>query len=231
MRFARRLIVTAAVLGGLFIGANIVAERFAEDRLADAAQKELKTASKPVVDLDFPVLMDVIQGRLSRVVLDARDARLDDLSVANVHIVLEGVRDPFDSISKQTPLRVDTGTISVLAETKAVNDLLARRREQARVELRDGLVVVTGRAGSCPVRAEGVPKLEKGDLVFRPSKTPTTTCPTSGAKAEREALTEAATFRIALPKLPGGIAIERVEVRSGFLAFAAIINDAAIDLG
>jgi DUF2993 family protein len=231
MRFARRLIVTAAVLGGLFIGANVVAERVAEDRLADAAQKELHTSTRPMASLDFPVLIDLLKGKLGRIVLDGRDAKLDDLSVATVHIVLQGIDNPLDAISKNTPLHVSEGSISVTVETKAVNDLLARRRESARVELRENLVIVTGKVGSCPVRAEGLPRLEKGDLVFRPPKTPTTTCPVAPSRFTQQALIEATTFRVALPKLPGGIAIGRIEVHAGRLTLVAALKDAVIDLG
>jgi hypothetical protein len=231
MRFARRLIVTAAIVGGLFVGANMVAERFAEDRLAAAAQKELHTTTRPTASLDFPVLLDLFKGKLQRLTLDGRDAKVEDLSAAQVHIVLKGIDNPLDAISKSAPLHVDEGSITVSAEQKAVNDLLARRREDARVELRENLVVTTGKVGSCPVRAEGLPRLEKGDLVFRPAKKPTTTCPSAPSRFTDQALIEATTFRVALPKLPGGVAIGRIEVHSGRLSLIAVLKDAVIDLG
>lgn len=231
MRLARRLIVTAAVLGGLFVGANVVAERIAEDRLAEAAQRELRTTARPIVSLDFPVLMDLLQGSLGRVVIDGRDAKLDDLSVAGVHIVLEGIDRPLDMITKSLPLRVRGGSITGSVEQKAVNDLLARRGEDVRVELRENLVVANGKVGRCPVRAEGLPRLERGALVFRPSKTPTTTCQVDGSQFSKQALIEATTFRIELPKLPGGVAIGRIEVHATRLSLVAVLKDAKIDFG
>ena len=231
MRLARRLLVTAAILGGLFVGANVVAERVAEDRLAIAAQKELKTPTRPTASLDFPVLLDVIRGRLPRVVLDGRDAKLEDLAVAEVHIVLEGVASPFDAIVKNAALHVASGSITASVTQKAINDLLAERDENVTVEVRDGLVVAHGKVGSCPVRAEGVPRLEKSALVFRPAKTPTTTCKVTASQFANQALIEATTFRLELPDLPGGVAIGRSEYHAGALSLVASIENASIDLG
>ena len=88
MRLARRLLLTTAILGGLFWGANVLAERVAESRIAAEAQKSFGTPAPPEVSIEgFPILIKILQGQIPRVTLEGSGLVVQEMKVARLRIV------------------------------------------------------------------------------------------------------------------------------------------------
>lgn len=74
MRALRILLITAVILGGLFVIADRVAVGFAEDEAADRLRTSEGLSSKPSVSISgFPFLTQVVGGELENVKVDIKD--------------------------------------------------------------------------------------------------------------------------------------------------------------
>lgn len=230
MRLARRLLIVAAILGALFFGANVVAERVAERRIAGEAQRSFGSPEPPHVSIEgFPILVDILRGRIARAALDGRDLRVEDLRIARLRITLEDVRASLSDLSAGRPVRVARGLATAEVAGAAVNDYVRSRGHDVTVAVRPGRVVVSGEVrGAGPGTAEGTPTLVGRLLRFEPDSVSVRGRPLRGpalAAARREL-----SFEVDLPVLPGGVRVTAVEYAQDKVTLIARLRNATIDL-
>lgn len=218
----RKLAITGGVLVALVVGADLVAQQAAETALAGAASNALGVDAKVDVEIDgFPILFDVLRGRLDGVSATVTDQRVEDLRLRRVGVRLDELRAE-GSIFGGGPLAIVARRTELVAETDeaSVNAFLKRRGEDARVRLLDGEIEVTATRSVLGVprrfTATGPLAIDGSSLLFRPREV-TWDGPTfPGADSIAR---EATTVREELPALPGGIRISGVVVTEGTLAF------------
>lgn len=234
LRILRRLLILGVVLGGLFVGGNVVAENAAESRLAAVARDAFGLDATPTVQLDvFPIVTKIISGELPGLTITAEDVTVDDLAIATLVATLRDVRVD-GGILGGADLSVTVGEGSVTAEVtqQAINALLKRRGERATVALTPGRARVTATrtflGRDRKLVATGRVVLRKRTLVFEPdSVTVDGEPPPRALEAEAE---RQATVEIDLPALPGGFRVNRVDVSDGMLVLTADVSDRRIDL-
>lgn len=218
----RKLLISAGVLVALGVGADLVAQRAAEAALSSTASQALGVNGAVEVDVGgFPILLDVLRGRLDDVTATVHDQRFDDLLLTTVGVRLEDLRAQ-GSIFGSGPLTVAARRTSLIAETdaRAINQFLDRRGERARVVLLEGEVQVTAKRSVLGIPrtfvATGPIRIDGSQIVFRPREV-TWDGPTfPGAEAFAR---EATTLREELPRLPGDVKIEDVAVGGGVIRF------------
>lgn len=225
LRILRRFLVLALLLGGLFVGANIVVERIAEGALATGAQRAFDLPARPEVDIDaFPIVLRIVSGEIPSVSARATDVPLGDRLVARtVSIEMEALE--VSSVLSGEQVRFTAGRGHALAEATegALNDFLRRTGEDVRVDLRDGSVAVRATADfggrSHRVVARGTLRLRRGVISFTPRSVTVDGKPPPAAfegRARRET-----TFEARLPELPGGLRVSALEVKDGLLRLSA----------
>ncbi len=230
MRPARRILIFAGITGGLFLGANIVAERVAEQRIATEAQKSFGTPTAPAVSLEgFPIIVNVLRGNIPRASLVGENAKLDELQVARLTLTLEGLRASLSDFSAGKPIGIDRGLAIAEVTGTSITRYVRSRGHQVDIQVVPGGVVVTGRLeGAGTGRAEGTPKLTGRVLSFTPSKVSAQGRSVTGpalAVAKRKL-----SFEIDLPTLPGGIRNTALEYGRGSARLVARLQNAMIDL-
>lgn len=229
MRPARKIIVTAGIVGGLFVGANVVAERVLESQLAKEAKKAFATTATPQVSVDgFPILINVLQGRIPRASLIGSNVTAQDLKVAELRLSLEGITASIGDLTAGKPIGIDQGLAEADVTTAAVNSYIKSRGERVTVAIKPGKVVVSRTVRGQRASAEGVPRIVGRLLSFTPSSATVNGRPVSGAvlQAARRELS----FEIDLPLLPGGIRITAIELKEGLATLVARLQDATINL-
>ena len=227
----RRLLLTAAILGGLFLGVNVVAERVAEGKIADQAQKTFGTKTAPTVEIGgFPILVNLLQGTIPTASLEGAGLTVAELDVAKFRIEIEGIRA---SLSQLT----SGGKISVarlLAQADVTGDAITRyvrsRDHQVTITVLPGKIRVTGPVPNGGTgSAEGVPRLIGRILKFEPDAVSVGGKPLTGRA--RQLAREALTFEVDVPLLPGGVKITAVDYRAGYVVLVAKLENGSIDLG
>lgn len=234
-KLIRRLIVTVVVLGGLFVGANLVAENIAEDKLGEAVANEFDLSVAPTIDLGgFPVIVNVLRGELPKLSLDAADIVIEGLRVKKVHIELTDLRVP-GGLLAGIPDRINVGEASGVAEVgdAAITAYLRAQKQDAIVRFREGGASVrvkrrfAGRQRTLVAR--GVVVLRNDLLIFRPrSVTVDGRPPPQGTvgRARKEA-----TVSVHIPPLPGGLKITSLQAHPGVLRLVAAISDTSVEFG
>lgn len=224
----RKLVVVAIVLGGLFVGANVVAENAAESKLAGAVRQEFGLREDPRVDVSgFPLLLNVLRGDLPRISFEADDVAVDALTVDRVTGVLDSIQ--VENLFSGADMAVVVGEGAIVADISDDN-LTAFVRERgvdARFEMEQGgaLVTVRRRVGGRvrEIVARGDVRLRSGRFEFVPTDVISVDGEPPSSRVEAEAKRRAA-VRLDIPDLPGGFAVERVEARPGILRLAASVD-------
>lgn len=233
-RLLRRLFITFAVLGALFVGANIWLAGFAERQVAKAVASSFELERQPSVDLrGFPLVISVLQGRLDGATIVAEDLTVEDLPVARLEVDVNDVNLVGGILSGSlTSIAVGDGSVMARIEQPAVNRFLKARGEDAKVTLREGSVRLattqTFLGASRRIVATGPLSLRDGVLRFDPR-----TVTVDGQRPSEPFLSEAkrrARLRVRLPDLPGRLVPRSVEVIQGAIRLKASLKDSQLDL-
>ena len=212
MRFTRRLILSVIVLAGLFFGANIVAQKIAESRIASQAKKSFHTSKTPKVSLQgFPIILKILQGLIPHATLEAHDVNVQDVPISVLTVVLDGVHAKLADLSGGKPIRIDRGLATAVVDEPAVNSYVRSRGHQVSIQIRLHSVVASKPIpGIGTGVAEGAPRIVGRLLVFAPEHVRVGGKPLSGP-ALREARRQLS-FEVDLPLLPGGIRLTGIDL-------------------
>jgi hypothetical protein len=210
----RKAFLVLAILAVVLVGGDLVIGSIAEARLAERAQNRLGLTERPEVDLKgFPFLLHALRRRFPEVSVEARDVRVQGLSIARFVVRLRDVR--FGSTAAIAggggglSARGGGGTVEVTQAS--LGAYLKRHDVPLRVELLgssrarvSGVAAVLG--VDVEASAEGTLALTDGSLEFRPERIEVG----DGIEVPPSAFA----FRVDLPDaLPGvaydGIAIDR----------------------
>lgn len=226
----RRLFYAVVVLGILFVGANLVLEPVAESQLASAIRSSFDLDRRPVVKIDaFPIIVRILQGRIPHMTVTASNVAIDrGFVVAALAIDLFDLHASLDVLTKPKDADVTVARGKATAEMTetAVNAYLRSQAEDARVQIRDGSVVVrldrvfAGRRRH--LQATGTVALSSRRLSFKARRVTIDGDPPPpplAARAKREA-----SFSVLLPELPGGIVPTTVDLRAGRATFVAVLR-------
>ncbi|WBB76194.1 DUF2993 domain-containing protein [Micromonospora sp. WMMD1128] len=160
----RRLLAGTAVL--FLVVAAVVADRVAARLVAGRLADRLACAAgvpRPSVELSgFPVLPQVLGGRLDRLRVGVTDARAGGLRVARADADLRNVR------SGDGPARIGAAAVEVLVGYAALPTEAAGRT--LRYRYADGLLGVETQMSTVPVTLLVRPTLTGGRLTFTPSE-------------------------------------------------------------
>ncbi|MFP5225372.1 MAG: DUF2993 domain-containing protein [Actinomycetota bacterium] len=219
------LVITGAVLGGLFVGANMLAEDAAERAINDRLAGQLGLPDQASVEIEsFPFILDVLGGHVDAVSVSVEGFRVQDLVFRELKVRLEDIEAEGSIFgSGKLTLVVGDTTGSAQTDDKALNAFLKRRGEDATVKLMDGKVTVSGTRSFAGIKrkvvASGRLSIKDGDLRFDAEQV---TWEGPKPPGSQEAARRAASFREDLPPLPSGLRISKVEVRSGTISFSAV---------
>ena len=234
MKALRRAGVSLAVLIALFVGANVIATRVAEDHIGDAVRAELRLSGRPAVSVSgFPILFHILAGDVPKVSIDARDFLIQGLQVLRAHVVLEGIHS--DDLLGGHGITVTVARGSATADTtdRSVDDFLRSRHVDVTIAFVEGSVVVRATKNifgrSRMVVATGPVRIDGRKLVFAPTHVTVDgqAAPPSLAARAREAVA----ISVAIPRLPGGITADGVETHQGYARFVATLRNERIRLG
>ena len=218
----RRLLLVLLVVLVVGVAADFAAARLAEDKVAQALQREYRLDRRPVVSVrDFPFLPHLLAGRLDAVDLAATQVRAEGVTLAQVELHLHGVHVD-RSMLLGAPGRVTVDQADGTAELgqAELSRLLAERLQGGSVEI--GAQGVRLRATTTllgqPLSAEVTGRLavSGGRVRFTPERVQAPGVP----PALTRRLAPAFAFELPLPPLPAGIQVERVSTRPGVLLVA-----------
>ncbi|MGZ4103934.1 MAG: LmeA family phospholipid-binding protein [Actinomycetota bacterium] len=234
LRLVRWILTPLIILGLLFVGANVVVQHVAESTLAGAIEDAFHLPTKPTVEVGgFPIIVDLLRGRIPRVSFTASGADIEGLKIDEITVVLTDVGSNAGFLrGAPAQITVKTGTVTGRATQASVNAYLAAHSENATLTFHQDSVVVRAVRVFLGARrtfvATGTIAREGKALVFRPTSVTIDGHPPppgTGGLARQKA-----TVSVALPELPGGVASYRVEAVEGGLAITAVLNDATVDL-
>jgi hypothetical protein len=219
MFLIRRLVTSVVLLVAVFLGASVLLENVAESQLSTGVARTLHLSARPTVQIDaFPILYRVIQGRIPRIDIEARDFTVQGLDVAQLSIDMRGVRADLDVLirSDRFDLHVERGDGSARITEDAINEFIVHEGVRARVTLRPDDTVfvrvdrsVGGRAHR--FEATGRLSLNGRTLSFkpsarRPSRSRSRSCPATSSRARspsrRASSASSPTFRDTRSRCP-----------------------------
>jgi DUF2993 family protein len=233
-RLIRWLLTPIIILGLLFVGANLIVEHLAESKIASVLQSTFHLSSKPAVKISgFPIILNIVNGKIPRVTFDASGATFEGLTVQQIEVALVDVTAEGGFLrGGSIRLRVGAGTVQARATNAAVNAYLKAHDQNATMAFHAGRVVVRavrsflGRTRT--LVATGTVAREGTALVFRPSSV---TIDGRASPPGTEAMAkQKTTIKVQLPKLPGGIASYEVKAVEGAVAISAVLRDQLLDL-
>jgi len=233
----RRIAVLLVVLIAIFVGASAVLENFAESQLSLGLARTLSLKTRPTVEIDsFPIIWRVIQRKIPKITMTARDFELQKLEIAELLIDMRGVSANLDVLirSDRFDLSVEQGEGSARITEDSINAFLEKEGENVHVTLKpDGDVfvradrVVAGRKRR--FEATGKLSLAGRMLTFKPSRvTVDGATPKSGPLAT--AARRETAFSVEIPKLPGAILPGKVIVTEGELTLVANLDGYVLKL-
>lgn len=235
VRLLIRLVITAAILGGLFIGGNVWVTGQAESRIADAIEKNFEISDVDVDIADFPLLVHIFSGTIEKVSISSDGATVGGLELDRLRVVLEDIEVEGGLLgSGNLSVKVGTGTMSSTTTQDGINAYLRERKERATVNLRENAVTVratrTIAGASRRIVATGRFVLNRSTqtLRFVPSRVTVdgrTPSPAIEAQAKREA-----TIEVKLPRLPGDIKADKVTVAPTGATVSAAFEDEEISI-
>lgn len=143
-------------------GAQFAFERVVAGQIQDA----MTTPSKPSVDLGgFPILAELLAGKLDRVEVDIRDGDAGKVQIERVHAVLTGVKQRGGGVQAD----------SIAGEGLVTYAAIAASAKPLKVGYGgDGLVELTfasqGLGAGVEVKAAGRPRIDGNTLVVKPER-------------------------------------------------------------
>lgn len=183
--------VVVSVLGlvGLDRGAEVVVERVVAGKVQDC----LQTPDRPDVEISgFPLIPDLIRGRLGHMTLAARDANAQGVRVAELTVDARGVERQ-GSGGEMDSLR-GAGLVTYDAMSEQAMGLTVSDGGDGSLKLTGGLGLLSGSATTTP-------RIEDGDLVLKPGQVST---PLFGDVD----FTDFPEIRIPIRELPAGVDVE-----------------------
>jgi len=233
-RLIRWLLAPIVIIALLFIGANILAARVAENKIASTLQSTFHLSSKPAVHISgFPIILDVLGGHVPRVSFQASGATFEGLDLSGIDVTLVDVRAAGGSFfSGSLRVKVGAGTVKAHATDAAVNAYLNDHGQNATIAFHKGVATVhatrTFRGRARRFVATGTVAREGTSFVFRPDRvTVDGSAPPPGLEQAAE---QKVTIRVQLPKLPGGVSSYRIEAVEGAATIVAVLHDQLLDL-
>lgn len=233
----RKLFFFALVLVGVFLGASVVLESFAESQLGTGVGHALGLQSRPTVRINaFPIIYRVLQGTIPEVSVEAHDFVISHLEVAELDIDMRNVHADLDVLirSDRFDLLVEKGEGSARVTEDAVNAYLVFQKIDVHVTFKpDGTTFVRAdrSVGGRTRRFEATGRLslDVRKLIFKPTKV--TVDGRSNSPAALLARARSATsFSVELPKLPGNILPSEVVVTQGQVTLVAQLKDYTLKL-
>jgi hypothetical protein len=233
----RKLFFLALVLVGVFLGASVVLESFAESQLSTGVGHALGLQSRPTVKISaFPIIYRVMQGTIPEVSVEAHDVVIAHLEIAEFDIDMHNVHADLDVLirSDRFDLLVENGEGSARVTEDAVNAYLVFQKVDVHVTFKpDGTVFVRAdrSVGGRTRRFEATGRLslDVRTLIFKPAKV--TVDGQSNSPAALLARARSATsFSVQLPKLPGNILPSEVVVTQGQVTLVAQLKDYTLKL-
>lgn len=181
--------VSGLGLLGLDRGAEVVVERVVAGKVQDC----LQTPDRPDVEISgFPLIPDLIRGRLGHMTLTAREANAQGVRVAELTVDARGVERQ-GAGGELDSLR-GGGLVTYEAMSEQAMGMTVSNGG-------DGSLKVTGGLGLFSGSATTTPRIEDGDLVLAPGEVST---PLFGEVD----LTDFPEIRIPIRELPAGVAVE-----------------------
>jgi len=212
------LVVLVAVLGIADIGARFAAER--------AIAREIR-AAVPARDVDvsiegFPVLWYMLRGGLPAVEFTITDMEVDDPPV-----VLGSVRVRTTDVDVSVPdlfrgtarVRIGGGTVEVVADEPAVDELVRRRQPDWELTLLAGEVAVAGTPLGVDVEGTAIARVEGGELILQ--------LDLSRLGGQLPEGVPPFDLQIDLPELPYGVVLDDVRVEPGRLVLTGRVPEGA----
>lgn len=123
MRNLRRLLITLVIIFGLFVVADRVAVRIAENEAASKIQSSQGLAQKPDVSIDgFPFLTQLVGSKLDQVKLQADDLKVkgSNVQLATLNATLDGVQISNNYSSAVADSATGTGYLTYTDLSKAL---------------------------------------------------------------------------------------------------------------
>ena len=183
------VLVSVIGLVALDRGAEIVVERVVAGKVQDC----LQTPDRPDVEISgFPLIPDLIRGRLGHMTLTARDANAQGVRVAELTVEARGAERQ-GSGGEMDSLR-GSGLVTYDAMSEQAMGMTVSNGG-------DGSLKVTGGLGVFSGSATTTPRIEDGDLVLQPGQVST---PLFGDVD----FTDFPEIRIPIRELPAGVDVE-----------------------
>jgi hypothetical protein len=235
VRILRRIAIAIVAVLALLLIASAIIEPVAESRLRAVARRKTDAKAPPVVEIGaFPILLRLAQGRIPHLRIDARDVLHDKIRVERLEVDLRDIRfSPRRWLSGGRIVFVGNGRLVARVTQDALNAYLAEMKVGATTTLREGSALVRTRAriagAARQIDAVGTVAVVRGQLVFTASSATVDGHPPPpelAAEARRKA-----SFSVALPPLPGGVVISRVETHAGFGVLVATVKNWTHDAG
>jgi hypothetical protein len=183
--------VVASALGlvALDRGAEMVIERVVAGKVRDC----LQTPDRPDVEISgFPLLPDLVRGRLDGMTMTARDANAQGVRVQELRVEAEGVERE-GAGGEMDSLR-GSGLVTYEAMSEQAMGMTVSNGGDGSLKVSGGLGVFSGSATTTP-------RIEDGDLVLQPGQVST---PLFGDVD----FTDFPEIRIPIRELPAGVEVE-----------------------
>ncbi len=148
----------AVGLLGLDRGAEIVVERMVASRVQDC----LQTPDKPDVEISgFPLLPDLVRGRLDGMRMTAHDANAEGVRVADLSVEASGVERK-GAGGEMDSLR-GSGLVTFEAMSEQAMGMTISNGGDGRLKITGGIGLFSGSATTTP-------RIENGELVLQPGQ-------------------------------------------------------------
>lgn len=232
MRALQRLGILVVILAVLFASANVLAERVAEDLVADGAVREFALAERPAVDLNgFPILLRALRGDLPDVRFTVRDLVAEDLRIRSLTVSLRALRGKGSLFGGPYAIEVGDGTADVLVAEAAVNAFLRAHGEEAMVTIGVGRVIVRTHIafrGRRAVVARATVRLRGNTVQVVPIADSLTVDGRPASRSMRDRAMRKAAVEIDLPALPGGVRPRTLTLVPGAVRLSASLDGRSI---